>query len=99
MVTNLLANVKVALDGLPVTELNGWLDSTVALFWINGGGQYKQFVENRVQKIRAQPELTWRHVPTQENPTDLASRGGDVEFSEVWWKGPEWVADCEHWPP
>ena len=99
MVTNLLANVKVALDGLPVTELNGWLDSTVALFWINGGGQYKQFVENRVQKIHSQPEITWRHVPTQENPADLASRGGDVEFSEVWWKGPEWVADRERWPP
>ena len=29
MVTNLLANVKVALEGLPVTELNGWLYSTV----------------------------------------------------------------------
>ena len=98
MVTNLLANVRVALEGLPVTELNGWLDSTVALFWISGCGQYKQFVENRVQKIRAHPEITWRHVPTQENPADLASRGGDVEFSELWWKGPEWVADREHWP-
>ena len=43
MVTNLLVNVKSTLEGLPITELNGWLDSTVALFWINGGGQYKQF--------------------------------------------------------
>ena len=37
MVTNLLVNVKSALEGLPITELNGWLDSTVALFWINDG--------------------------------------------------------------
>ena len=36
MVTNLLVNVKIALEGMPVTGLNGWLDSTVALFWING---------------------------------------------------------------
>ena len=64
MVTTLLVNVKVALEGMLVTGLNGWLDSTVALFWINGSGQYKQFVENRVQKIRAQPEITWRYVPT-----------------------------------
>ena len=32
MVTNLLVNMKVALEGMPVTGLNGWLDSTVALF-------------------------------------------------------------------
>ena len=58
-----------------------------------------QFVENRVQKIRTQPEITWRHVPTQENPADLASRGGDVEYHEMWWHGPVWMADNECWPP
>ena len=36
MVTNLLVNVKVAMEGLPVMELNGWLDSMVVLFWLNG---------------------------------------------------------------
>ena len=41
---------------------------------------------------------TWRHVPSQENPADLASRGGDVEFSELWWHGPEWIAYHERWP-
>lgn len=83
---------------MPLTELNGWLDSTVDLFWINGSGQFKQFMENLVQKICAQPGITWRHVPTQENPADLASRGGDVEFREVWWHGPEWMADHKCWP-
>ena len=48
MVANLLVNVRVALEGFPVANLNGWLDSSVALFWISGGGQYKQFVDNRV---------------------------------------------------
>ena len=28
-----------------------WLDSTVTLHWICGNGQYKQFVDNRVNKI------------------------------------------------
>ena len=96
-VTNLLVNVKTALEGMPVTGLNGWLDSTVtvAFFWINGSGQFKQFVENWVQKICAQPEITWRHVPTQQNPADLASRGGDVKFRELWWHGPEWMSDSK----
>ena len=99
MVTHLLVNERVALKGCPVANLNVWLDSSVALFWISGGEQYGQFVENRAQKIRAHPEITWRHVPTQETPADVASRGGDIEFSEFWWKGPDWVVDRERWPP
>ena len=51
----------------------------MVLHWIRGGGQYKQFVENRVRKIQAKPEINLRHVPTEENPADLASRGGDVQ--------------------
>ena len=98
MVTNLLTNVKEALNGFPVTDICGWTDSLVVLHWIRGGGQYKQFVENRVRKIQAKPEIKWRHVPTEENPADLASRGGDVQHKELWWNGPEWMANPENWP-
>jgi hypothetical protein len=42
----------------------GWLESTVTLQWLRGGGQYKQFVANRVKKIQEHPEIIWRHVPT-----------------------------------
>ena len=31
MATNLISNVRVALEGLPVKQFYGWLDSTVAL--------------------------------------------------------------------
>ena len=48
MAVNLLSNVQDALQGLPVTSLHCWLDSSVALHWILGGGDYKQFVANRV---------------------------------------------------
>ena len=78
MATNLLVNVKNAFDHLPAPEIHAWLDSTVALHWILGNGQYKQFVSNRVSKIHQHPEIHWRHVPTSENPADLASRGGDL---------------------
>ena len=98
MAVNLVDNVKDALDGLPVRSTHCWLDSSVALYWIRGQGEYKQFVANRVQKINSHKEVTWRYVPTAENPTDLASHGGHVEKADLWWHGPKWLGFPEHWP-
>ena len=53
-----------------------WLNSSVALYWILGGGELKQFVGNRVRKIREHQHVKWRHVPTDQNPADIASRSG-----------------------
>ena len=69
----------------------------MALHWILGNRQYRQFVTNRVKKRRDHPEIQWRHVPTGDNPADLASWGGQ-EDSDLWWKGPEWLTDPNHWP-
>lgn len=100
MAVNLLTNVHDALTGYPVKSLNAWLDSTVALHWIRGAGEYKQFVGNRVRKIKEKESVIWRHVPTRENPADLGSRGGPVDKENVlWWKGPEWLSDPGKWPP
>ena len=97
MATNLVTNLQNTLNDLPNPRVYAWLDSTVALHWILGNGQYKQFVANRVAKIHQQPEIEWRHVPTHDNPADLASRGGAA--TELWWNGPEWLSDQENWPP
>ena len=76
MAANLVENVKNALQGQPVRSVCGWLDSTVALHWIKGGGSaYKQFVANRVSKIKDKDYITWRHVSTDDNPADVGSRG------------------------
>ena len=92
MASNLIWNVRDVLEGLPVTSLHCWLDSSVALRWIHGGGNYKQLVINQVQKIQAHPEVSWRHVGTAENPADLGSRDGEVNpNSQLWWDGPEWI--------
>ena len=99
MATNLLNNVKNALSGFPINELHAWLDSTVALYWIQNGGDYKQFVANRVRKIQVYNEIVWHHVPTGDNPADLGSRGGSVTNHNLWWNGPEWLANREEWPP
>jgi hypothetical protein len=44
-----MMNVQQALEGMPVTGTYRWLDSTVVLQWLNGGGEYKQFVANRMR--------------------------------------------------
>ena len=99
MATNLANNVKEALEGYPVVQVYCWSDSTVALHWIRGEGDYKQFVHNRVRKIQDKNWITWRHVPTKENPADLGSRGGPVaQDDDLWWRGPKWLSDPSAWP-
>ena len=92
MATNLVVNVSNALK----TYLSP--RSTVALHWILGNGLYRQFVTNRVTKIKQHQQIQWRHVPTADNPADLASRGGQVTNAELWWNGPTWLRDPENWP-
>ena len=99
MATNLVSNVKKTVDDIPVISVFGWLDSTVALQWLRGAGEYKQFVANRVKKIHKHPEITWRHVPTHDNPANLGSREGRVSGNQRWWNGPDWLVDPEQWPP
>ena len=51
MAVNLAVNVRNALQSCdPVVHC--WLDSTVAFCWIQGSGEYRQFVANQVQKIQ-----------------------------------------------
>ena len=66
MVANLVANVEQAIGAEKVKSVHSWLDSTVAMYWINGQGEYRQFVANRVKKIREHEAITWRHVRTDE---------------------------------
>lgn len=52
---------------------------------------------NRVRKIREHTEIQWRYVPTEENPADIESRGGQIA-NGTWLTGPEWLADRDRWP-
>ena len=87
--TNLLENVCSALPKKLQPTKFACVDSTIALHWIVGKGSCRQFVANRVAKIQAHPSICWRHVPTKDNPTDIAKRGGLV--NSFWWSGPEWL--------
>ena len=94
-----VCNVEAAIGVEKVTEVHCWLDSTVALYWINGQGEYRQFVANRVKKIREHERVIWHHVTTDQNLADLGSRGGDVTNNELWQHGPSWLRDKAKWPP
>ena len=100
MTVNLINNVKEALTGFLVEGVYGRLDSSVALHWIKGNGDYRQFVANRVKKIQQHSFIQWRYVRSDQNPADLGSRGGRVDKSaKLWWEGPAWLAEPESWPP
>ena len=62
-------------------------------------GDYKQFVSNRVRKIRSHEQVQWRHVWRRKNPADTESRGGEFNGDKLSWSEPEWLADKELWPP
>ena len=72
---NLVNNVRNALEGCAVRSVYGWTDSVVALYWMAGKGNYKQFVANRVKPIKAKNYIQWGHVSRGQNPADLGSRG------------------------
>ena len=92
-------NKSTNLMGFPVRNTFSWLDSTIALYWIKGNGEYKQFVNHRVRKIQEKDYIQWRYVSSAENPADLGSRGGKVdESSELWFKGPPWLTKKREWP-
>lgn len=66
---------------------------------IRENGNYQQFVLNRVFKIQQKQWITWRHVPTKENPADLGSRGGQVKQDDgLWWCGPKRLSGPSAWP-
>ncbi|XP_046863400.1 uncharacterized protein LOC124457160 [Xenia sp. Carnegie-2017] len=96
MAANLVSNASNALRHISHRK-HCWSDSTVALWWIKGEGDYKQFVSYRVAKIRASNEIVWNHVPTTDNPADLRTRGG--KLTEMWMKGPAWLSERSLWPP
>ena len=97
---NLISNVKEALTGFPVEGVYGLSDSSVALHWIKGNGDDRQFLANRVKKILQHSFIQWRYVRSDQNPADLGSRGGrEDESAKLWCEGSAWLAEPESWPP
>ena len=95
LLTQVVKTVTKALD-IPLDQVVAWSDSTVVLCWLRKGpSQYETFVANRIATvISCLPARQWHHVPSAENPTDIASRGGPAEElrdHHLWWQGPPWL--------
>ena len=96
--------VAIALDMDP-KKIYFWTDSMNVLHWINTpANRLKTFVSNRIGQIQAHSESKqWRHVPTEQNPADVATRDlslQDLIKTKQWWKGPEFLLEpTTSWPP
>ncbi len=81
-----------------------WSDSTCVLQYIrNEERRFKVFVANRLAEIHEQSSTwQWRHVCTEENVADIASRGilaNDYVSMQRWLSGPDFLqASEQHWP-
>ncbi|GFS68828.1 integrase catalytic domain-containing protein [Trichonephila clavipes] len=77
LVKKVIASLKLEFDGVYL-----WTDSTIALGWLhNDPWLLKTFVGNRVSQIQ---EITksycWQHIRSEQNPSDLVSRGLSAEI-------------------
>jgi len=80
-----------------------WTDSTIVLRYLkNRERRFLVFVANRVQAIRGRTKVSsWRHVRSEHNPADAASRGVEARAlgSDLWQHGPEFLRlPEESWP-
>ncbi|XP_055910658.1 uncharacterized protein LOC129945022 [Eupeodes corollae] len=82
-----------------------WTDSMIVLYWIRDcPSRLETFVRNRVSKVQTEspPGCIWKHVPSEHNPADIASRGvmpQNLINNDQWWHGPSWLKNSqETWP-
>ena len=81
-----------------------WSDSTSVLLTIkNTTKRFPVFVANRIPIIESHSNVTdWRHVPSELNPADLATRECSAEVllsSDYWFSGPRFLWQSEElWP-
>ena len=99
MLSRMLDHAMKTLSNYSVKECHGWVDSTTVLHWMKDQGKWSQFVRNRITAINAINNIHWHYVPTNENPSDLGSRGVDPrKLKEFWFKGPTWLNNSSSWP-
>ncbi|GFU80843.1 uncharacterized protein TNCV_3728811 [Trichonephila clavipes] len=100
LLAKLVKRVVAALQ-LVTAELYLWSDSMIVLAWLRKEPMdLKTFVQNRVAKIQElYPNQLWRHVPSDQNPADLVSRGVDPDNllqQNLWFNGPTFLSGDDY---
>lgn len=104
LLTKLIADVRVAMQFSDNVSVTCWTDSTIVLAWLRSDpARFNVFVANRASEIqRSLASSHWRHVRSEDNPADCASRGilpPSLITHKLWWTGPEWLCKSpENWP-
>ncbi|XP_073831520.1 uncharacterized protein [Musca autumnalis] len=81
-----------------------WTDSTIVFAWLKKPPcHWSTFVGNRVSEISENVgQENWRHVDSENNPADIASRGcspTELKAHKLWWNGPQWLTlPKDRWP-
>ncbi|GFY15691.1 uncharacterized protein TNCV_1283361 [Trichonephila clavipes] len=102
LLAKLVKRVVAALQ-LETAEVYLWSDSMIVLAWLRKEPMdLKTFVQNRVAKIQElYPNQLWRHVPSDQNPADLVSRGVDPDKllqQNLWFNGPTFLSGDDDYP-
>ncbi|GFV61616.1 uncharacterized protein TNCV_187741 [Trichonephila clavipes] len=100
LLAKLVKRVVAALQ-LETAELYVWSDSMIVLAWLRKEPMdLKTFVQNRVAKIQElYPNELWRHVPSDQNPADLVSRGVDPDKllqQNLWFNEPTFLSGDDY---
>ncbi len=88
---------------VPFASMTIWSDSQCCLHWLHSSKPLSVFVENRLQEIKScKKEVSFKYVPTAENPSDYATRGlttTELVSNQLWWNGPKWLTKHQSaWP-
>ncbi|GFW01737.1 uncharacterized protein TNCV_1232371 [Trichonephila clavipes] len=98
LLAKLVKRVVASLQ-LETAKIYLWSDSIIVLAWLRKElMDLKTFVKNRVAKIQ-EPNQLWRHVPSDQNPADLVSRGVDHDKllqRKLWFNGPTFLSGDDY---
>lgn len=104
-----LLGAKLATRCLKALDFNhirlfAWCDSKIVLAWLaTHPSKWVTFVANRVSEIQENIHSRhWMHVPSKQNPADIASRGSSIDelqHSDLWWHGPKFLTSNQEKSP
>ncbi|CAB0017372.1 unnamed protein product, partial [Nesidiocoris tenuis] len=104
LLARLLHSLNPLIQAISVRDTYLYTDSTIVLQWLSfPPSKLKTYCANRVVEILTYTSVTqWRHVRTDLNAADCASRGlypSNLISHPLWWSGPSFLlCPLAEWP-